>query len=344
MSYSKFETCNILVVGATGVGKSSLVNYLIGSPAAKVGVGSPVTGRDEIPHYSCEFAGVHFVLFDTWGIEVDKTEDWKRRIKKIIGEGSEDGVAWFHTVVYCIGAGGDRIQDHDLGMMQFFKDEGYSLIVAFTKCDQVPKYKSDIMEATLPTGYQFVEICSGGSTRAGRSKPFGKEELLRTLVKVASVNIHRRLGHFGRELVSEWKAKMLDELTYRDVGRFFNSEHENWVKDRAKRFAESLPRRLMYFLNSQLDIIKNLSNAKEISNASIPLDVRAPEGPSLSAMDVVGMIALSWAFIPFAVIYAFVNGEEDERKKLKEMIAGAAKQMNDFVDETVEKLRISMAV
>ena len=38
-------TTNILILGKTGVGKSSLLNYLFGDEVAAVGAGRPITGR-----------------------------------------------------------------------------------------------------------------------------------------------------------------------------------------------------------------------------------------------------------------------------------------------------------
>ncbi|MGL2550859.1 GTPase [Helicobacter pylori] len=56
---------NVLLMGATGVGKSSLINALFGKEIAKAGVGKPIT--QHLEKYIDEQKGL--ILWDTKGIE-----------------------------------------------------------------------------------------------------------------------------------------------------------------------------------------------------------------------------------------------------------------------------------
>lgn len=69
---------NILLMGATGVGKSSLINALFGEEIAKTGVGKPVT--QHLEKYIDEQKGL--ILWDTKGIEAKDYYDTVQSIKK----------------------------------------------------------------------------------------------------------------------------------------------------------------------------------------------------------------------------------------------------------------------
>ena len=86
VTYSEYESkkninkekVNIIVAGKTGVGKSSLINYIFGKEVAKVGDGQPVT--QEIQEYDLENDNI--TLFDTKGIEAKDYEKTLDNIKK----------------------------------------------------------------------------------------------------------------------------------------------------------------------------------------------------------------------------------------------------------------------
>ncbi len=69
---------NILLMGATGVGKSSLINALFGKEIAKAGVGTPIT--QHLEKYVDEEQGL--ILWDTKGIEDKDYKDTMESIKK----------------------------------------------------------------------------------------------------------------------------------------------------------------------------------------------------------------------------------------------------------------------
>lgn len=69
---------NILLMGATGVGKSSLINALFGQEVAKAGIGKPVT--QHLEKYVDEEKGL--ILWDTKGIEGKDYENTLESIKK----------------------------------------------------------------------------------------------------------------------------------------------------------------------------------------------------------------------------------------------------------------------
>ena len=70
---------NILLIGSTGVGKSSLINTCFGEQLAKVGIGKPIT--QNIESFSCD--SVPVVSFDTKGYEIGSDKE-KAFVKEVI--------------------------------------------------------------------------------------------------------------------------------------------------------------------------------------------------------------------------------------------------------------------
>ena len=147
MSNNDELTLNLLILGQTGVGKSSLINALFGEIVAKAGPGKPISTH--IKKYETELDGKKVNLYDSMGFEVNN-EKCIKDIKDALKERSADKDIkdWFHSVTYCIQAGGLKIQDFDIKMIKQFVDENYNVIIALTKSDQIGKAKRE----------EFIEI------------------------------------------------------------------------------------------------------------------------------------------------------------------------------------------
>ena len=69
MEGDKIKT-NILIAGKSGVGKSSLLNYIFGEEVAETGAGKPVTAEG-LHEYSFELKDndrISFSICDSWGL------------------------------------------------------------------------------------------------------------------------------------------------------------------------------------------------------------------------------------------------------------------------------------
>ena len=102
------EIVNIIVAGKTGVGKSSLINYIFGKKVAKVGAGSPVT--QEIEVYNLEKDNIN--LYDTKGIEAEDYEQTLANIQDFLNEKqqSKDENEHIHIAWLCISERSDRVE------------------------------------------------------------------------------------------------------------------------------------------------------------------------------------------------------------------------------------------
>jgi len=128
-------TFTLVVLGRTGVGKSTLVNVVFGETLAETGIGRPVTQASHL--YSREGVGLQVV--DTKGLEIgDDTETIVAELQALVAhsrtrpEAERIHVAWF-----CVQASDLRIQDGERTVMQTLVDLGIPVLLVMTKVPQV---------------------------------------------------------------------------------------------------------------------------------------------------------------------------------------------------------------
>lgn len=131
-AFNEKEKCNIIICGASGVGKSTLINAIFGKDVVKAGVGKPVTQHLE----KVDIPEKGICLWDTKGIEAKNyqgtMESLKNEFSQAIDKANDDSdiphIGWV-----CIKASSDRVEDRDLTLIQLLAERKIPAVVVFTR-------------------------------------------------------------------------------------------------------------------------------------------------------------------------------------------------------------------
>ena len=247
--------CNILLLGQTGAGKSSLLNYLIGESLADSRIGKPVTQSKSgfVGPYEKKIGNQQVSITDSVGLEADKSEDWFNNFNKLLIQ--HDVTApleqWYHVILYCINCAGSRIQDIDCDIIIKCIETCSSVVVVFTKADRAPEeeigkltssLKNYLRERNVPRNSMPI-ICICNSSPKSSPPQFGKEEILSAITdawkKTASMRLPVLIVHKLKEIITEWENIQIKDIS-RNINAFGEQNNE-----------------LIEYLENEMGIFKN---------------------------------------------------------------------------------------
>jgi len=120
---------SILICGQTGTGKSSIVNFRLRKPLAKVG-NAAKSVRNGFPPPRYENKSV--VFYDSDGYEIGSTEEYKENLIDFLS--NENGENDVHLVWYTINAAAHRVTPFDKEMIELMSS-AFPVAILLTKID-----------------------------------------------------------------------------------------------------------------------------------------------------------------------------------------------------------------
>lgn len=134
---------NVIVMGKTGIGKSTLVNAIFDQKITTEGIGGSVTRGIQAHHGITKLNGYEFCLYDTEGIELKEEQQEKilKQIKDCIQKCIRSNDHGFiHAIWYCINSTGSRIEDTEMEIIKTLISEfNVKVCVVLTQAFQQKK-------------------------------------------------------------------------------------------------------------------------------------------------------------------------------------------------------------
>ena len=227
------RSLNIIVAGKSGVGKSSFLNYLVGSEVFKTGVGEPVTQNyfDHTPFVHPE-TNVHYNLYDTKGIEPQTTTEFKRVVIDMVKDrGKAPNVFyWIHSLYYCIAASSKRIEPFEADFIRNISQYVH-VVVLLTKSDlvkpeDITSLSSEIKRQVSSSDIEIVPVCSVEvETRRGKSVKSGRNRVLAISFNGLWVTIakNRPAQLFGKIRKKEYIPDINKQLSNSAINQILNT-------------------------------------------------------------------------------------------------------------------------
>lgn len=288
---------NILIIGKTGVGKSSLLNYIFGKEVEKTGVGKPVTQKGIYSHEYEYDSTFHLNIYDTWGLEPDKSDEWEKLILDEVHSHEQNRVnEWFSTVLYCISANGGPLHDFEIKVLKHLLKEKNQILVVITKTDSKNQKTAEEKKNALvrETGIDAKCVVLANSVRktlinGDCIEPFGRAELFSSIIHNLWMTYKRKLPYIIEQNVEFRLNKAKESINvYIDkmpIG-LFNKEAsiENAEKHVNAKYKESIDSIFSYIkdtFNESIDYFNTLSK----KYIQIDLDFRKTSDDEIFRID-----------------------------------------------------------
>lgn len=273
-STKDYNNMNVLVLGKVGAGKSSLINYIYNKTMMLSKAGGAVTSQGFHKQPSFKYKGLDVTVYDSWGLEADKTSEWKDLLNTELRRANANDVSdWFHTLIYCIDAEESRLDSFEKSqIIDPLIEQGSLPIFALTKwdlCSDIKKKAAiDLVKKYYPN-CEYVPVCSVQKKfRNGTiSSPTGKTELMEKMCLTLRLNLvmkaltiaEKRLNNNLSDARSRVLSYYDDETGPLGVFTYYGEELLSKLQEKSNSCFSSATAEVANYLNKQFSIINTLS-------------------------------------------------------------------------------------
>lgn len=124
---------NILIVGKTGYGKSTLINTIFGEKLAQSGTGKPIT--QEIKCYTST-KQPDLAIYDSRGLELNAPDTITNIEQFLSSNHSKNPNEQIHIVWFCIAEPSRRLEGAEIELFKAIKQHKFPLVAVITKASQ----------------------------------------------------------------------------------------------------------------------------------------------------------------------------------------------------------------
>ena len=234
------NTIKILLLGKTGVGKSSFINYFLEKDVAGIGVGEPCTQK-RTKYTLNEWEDCSIEIYDTKGLEVLDADNWSDEISRHLREVSEfDFFERYQTIFYCISAK-KKIEIYELNAIKNIIESAEQPVhIILTHCDEIDcdvlDEREEYLRKNIADNICVYRITSVDKTKRNGTviKKSGRENVLDGVFSLLWQDVSEK---FADDVADECQAK---------YGRLIE-----YIKDECLKLAD------LFNVSSIISMLKN---------------------------------------------------------------------------------------
>lgn len=223
----------ILLLGKSGVGKSSFINYLFDEDVAKVADGLPCT--QGLNKYSLkQWENCIIEIYDSKGLEVLDADNYRKDILNELKERNGGDISdWFHTIFYCISAK-KKVEDYEFRLIEDMRDASrHHIHIIETNCDGIEKdrlsERENILKEKLGQQTKIYRIVSVNMKKRNGDivSQSGKEDVLDNIFRMFWYDISDYISNdvsktlrSGLLIIAGMMKKYIDDIIKDNAGFF----------------------------------------------------------------------------------------------------------------------------